>query len=349
MTSKLKQFFVLSRYAALALTSLVCSVGCFGESAQSGKVLTLAVSIPLAGYSGSFDHFAYDRSRHWFFLAAEDHGTVDVFALDGGRHLAAIGGFQNPHSILTLPSSPTFLVTDSGESRSQLISASTLKKIRNLPLALGANCLLYDSERKLAYITAGGDRVGMQHSSLITVEPKDGSELKSVQVAALHLQPMALDPTTNRLFVNLADQNAVAIFDRRTLRLLDQWKITSGGRNSPIAFDAQHHRLFVVCDEPGLLIVFNSDSGKITNTVRVPGDADDLDFDPVSHRLFIPGEGALVVLDATNPDHVTEISRITTGKGAHTGLLLAQEHKYLLAVPSQGKGEPAHVAIFDVH
>lgn len=338
----------MNRSAAVILSVLLPLAFSAQAPAQPPVVLTLANSIPLAGVSGSFDHFAFDRKSGRFFLAAEDHGTVEVFALDSGKHLATIGGFKNPHSILILPGAPNILVTDSGASRSQLIDTSTLKRVRYLRLALGANCLIYDAQKKRAYVTAGGDRVGMHTSTLIAVDPKSGGVLQFVKVDALHLQPMALDTAKNRLFVNLADQNAVGIFDRGSLRLLAKWKIESAKRNSPIAFDAEHHRLFVVCDDPGVLVVFNTDTGKITDSVPVPADADDMDFDPASRRLFIPGERSLVVFDASNPDHVKKIAQVQTGTGAHTGLLLAREHKYLLAVPRQVKGEPAHVLIFNI-
>ena len=341
----------MKNFVAITLSLLLAFTGiCSSAHAQAITVLTVARSIPLAGYSGSFDHFSFDAKSRRFFLAAEDNGTVDVFSLDSGAHLSTMSGFKNPHSILSLPGAPTILVTDSGESKSQLIDASTLKKIRNLKLTLGANCLLYDAQKKRIYVTAGGDRVGMRRSTLIAVDPTTGDVLQSVSVDALHLQPMALDTAENRLFVAIADENAVGVFDRDSLRLLATWKIGPGKhKHSPIAFDDKHHRLFLASDDPGDLIVFNTDTGKITGSLSVPGDADDVDFDPASHRLFLPsGEGFLTVFDVSDPDHVKQIARVATGKDAETGMFLAQEGKYLLAVPEQEKGEPAHVVIFNV-
>jgi hypothetical protein len=117
-------------------------------------------------------------------------------------------------------------------------------------------------------------------------------------------------------------------------------------RNSAIAFDGVHHRLFVV-GEPGAMAVLNSDTGAITDTISVPANADDLAFDSQTHRLYIPGgDGFLGVYDGSDPDHVKEIARIATRKETRTGMLIPSEHKYLLAA-SESDGKPAAVLVFD--
>ncbi|MDT9702796.1 hypothetical protein, partial [Streptomyces sp. P17] len=41
------------------------------------------------------------------FLAAEDHGTLEVFDLKSGAHLKTVTGFETPHSIFYVPSNTT--------------------------------------------------------------------------------------------------------------------------------------------------------------------------------------------------------------------------------------------------
>ncbi len=239
-------------------------------------------------------------------------------------------------------------MADSGASKSQLLNAATYGKIKNLPLEIGANCTLCDQQRKRIYITTGGDRVNSQRSTLIAVDPDTGAVLKSAALPSIHLQPLALDAATNRLFVNLADKNMVAVVDRDSFRLLAQWPTGAAKRNSAIALDSAKHRLFVV-GEPGAMAVLNSDTGKITNTVSIPADADDLAFDQTRHRLYVPGgDGFVGVYDASDPDHIKEVARIVTPKEARTAMLIPEEHKYLLAASTVGS-HLAAVLIFDVH
>jgi DNA-binding beta-propeller fold protein YncE len=324
--------------------SLLGQNPCMADTAA--KPLRLTKTIPLKGYGGSFDHFAYDAARHRFLLASEDHGTVDVFDLRSGAHLRSLVGFDKPHNIVIRPAASTILVADSGPSKSRLLDAETYRTVKSLPLEIGANCTLYDSEKKHIYITTGGDRVNRRISSLIEVDPDSGAVLRSLQLPSIHLQPLALDPTTDRLFVNLADKNALAVIDRSSFRLLRRWPTGPARRNSAIAFDAANHRLFVV-GEPGAMVVMNSDTGEITNAVSVPADADDLAFDEKAHRVYVPGgDGFLGIYDSSDPDHVKQIARIVTPKEARTGLLIPAEHKYLLAA-SQTDNAPAAVLIFD--
>ena len=77
-------------------------------------------------------------------------------------------------------------------------------------------------------------------------------------------------------------------------------------------------------------------------------DADDVDFDPVHQRLFIPGDRELSVYDVSSQTRTKQIALVATPKGSRTGLLVAAESKYLLAVPQSGNGEWAEVLIYDV-
>jgi len=323
-----------------ALSGLACPS--FG---QSTAPVALQKTTQLPGVNGSFDHLAFDMARKRFLLAAEDNGTIEVFDLRNGLHLESLPGFGNPHNIVVRGGASTILVADSEASKSQLLDAKTYKNLKSLPLELGANCTLYDSQRKRIYITTGGDRVKLSTSTLIAVNADTGAVLKSTPMPSIHLQPLALDPSTGRLFVNLADKNIVAVVDRDSFKILAQWTTGAAKTNSAISFDAVHHRLFVV-GEPGVMVVLNSDTGKITDTISVPASADDLAFDEIQHRLYVPGgDGYLGVYDSTDPDHVKEIARIATRKEARTAMLVPQEHKYILAAPAVD-GKPAAVMIY---
>jgi DNA-binding beta-propeller fold protein YncE len=338
----------------MRFTSILASVFAFALVSSSiraqGKeaaVLRLSRTIALPGVTGGFDHLAYDQQRKQLFLAAEDQGTVEVVDLMRGKRTRNISGFKNPHSILFRTGASTFLVTDSGADASALIDTTTLRKTRTLKLALGANCILFDPERKAVYVTAGGDRVGEKASTLEVVNPDTGAVLKSVQVDALHLQPMALDSQTGRLFVNLADQNAIGIYNPQTLDRIATWHISKGRGNSPIAFDSEHRRLFVIASEPGTLLELDADSGELKSSTSTPPDPDDMALDLSSQRIFVPGEGALSAYDVSVPGSIKLLQKVTTGKNARTGILFDSARKYAVAVPAEGD-KAARVLIFEI-
>src|SRR2546421_8495202 len=115
-------------------------------AASDSTPLKLLKSVDLPKYSGDFDHFAADVKGNRLFLAAEDHGTLEVFDLKTTRWLKTIKGFEVPHSILYLPESQKLFVTDGGEHMSRVLSSPDLRMLRNVTLVPGADSLAYDAE-----------------------------------------------------------------------------------------------------------------------------------------------------------------------------------------------------------
>ena len=69
-------------------------------------------------------------------------------------------------------------------------------------------------------------------------------------------------------------------------------------------------------------------------------------FDPVTERLFVPGNAALSVYDVSVPRHIKLLQQVETGEDARTGILFGSPTKYAVAVPAT-KGGIAHVLIFE--
>src|SRR5437588_9802199 len=107
-------------------------------AASDSVPLRLVNSVALPKYSGDFDHFAADVNGNRLFLAAEDHGTLEVFDLKSTRWLRTIRGFEVPHSILYLPASQKLLVTDGGESMSKVLNGPDFQLLKKVPLIPGA-------------------------------------------------------------------------------------------------------------------------------------------------------------------------------------------------------------------
>ena len=102
--------------------------------AQQSSV-KLIHSVDLHGYSGDFDHFAVDYDRNRLLLAAEDHGTLEVFDLKTSDHLRTVAGFGNPHSILVRPGVSTVFITDSTQLGPTIRSASNYAKLKSVRMS----------------------------------------------------------------------------------------------------------------------------------------------------------------------------------------------------------------------
>lgn len=340
---------MIRRTACRALT-LIISAGMglhIGIAQTSQAPVSLSRIIELPGVRGGFDHIAYDPVHKRLLVAAEDQGKVEVVDLRTGRLIKSIGGFKNPHSILVLPGKSEFLVTDSGPGASALVSDSTLAKDGHVPLALGANCLLFDPASNRAFVTAGGDRVGQKFSVLQTVDLAKDKVVKSLTIPALHLQPMALDPARGWLYVNIADQDTIAVYNMDRLTPITRLHIPRGHKNSPIAYDPVHHRLFVVAADPGILLQLDAYTGAIQSLIKAPFDPDDIGYDEQRQLVLVPGEKWMGVYDVSDPGQLKLVQRVSTGEGARTGLEIEPLKKFVVAVPAK-PDSAARLLVFDI-
>ncbi len=301
-------------------------------SGQTGAPLKLERSVDLPGYTGDFDHFAVDRARGRFLLAAEDHGTLEVFDLKTGKHLRTVKGFDAPHTILVRPGASTIVVTDSGKTMTKILDAETYQQKGTIPLIEGADSGGYDAAANVFYIVTGGKDVQMKTADIQAVNPDTGKKLGEIQFNDDHVEAMAVEKGGNRLFVNLTQTNKLAVVNRKTMKEIAEWPVTAAEQNAMVALDEPHHRIYVVCRKPGMVVVMDSETGKVTNTQPAPLRADDVLFDAAAHRLYVPGgEGYIGMYDTSDPDHLKMVGKTPSAAGAKTGLLLPGMKQMILA------------------
>jgi len=318
-------------------------------AAQTPPLLQLQHTVELPGYTGDFDHFAVDRQRSRLLLAAEDHGTLEVFDLKTGKHLRTITGFETPHSILVQPGASTILVTDSGNSMSKLLDSDTYEKKGAVTLVPGADSIGYDPAEHVVYVVTGGKDANMKTAELAAVDPDTGEKKRALTFQDDHVEAMAIEKDGNRLFINLTQTNKLAVVDRKTMKLLALWPVPPAQQNAMVALDSLHHRLYLGCRKPGMIVTMNSDTGEITGTVPGPLRSDELLFDAASHRLYMPGgEGYIGVYDTSDPDHLKMISRVLSAPGAKTGILIPDMKEIVLAASPGDTKATAKVLTFGV-
>jgi hypothetical protein len=107
--------------------------------------------------------------------------------------------------------------------------------------------------------------------------------------------------------------------------------------NYPMALDEGNHRLFVVTRFPARLLVFDTNVGKIVQSLPAVGDCDDVFYDEKRKRIYASGgEGGISVFEQKDADHYTELARIATVKGARTSFFSPELDRLFLAVRRQG-------------
>jgi DNA-binding beta-propeller fold protein YncE len=350
LTSALLLAAGLQTHMALAQAVTASATPGAPAQAQPAPALHLQGRTELPGYSGDFDHFEVDIKGNRLFLAAEDHDTLEVFALDTGAHLKTVKGFNTPHGLLYLPEQNRMIVTQSGgDGMTKILDTKTYRIVGSIKLTKGADAFGYDAARKRMYIATGGKDGKMKDSFLSEVDPVTGKHLGDIKFDTDKIEAMAIEQNGNRLYINVTGKNYLAVIDKPTRKVVATWPIREAEKNAPLAFDEANRRLFVVTRQPGKLIVVNADTGASVMSFKAPERADQVLFDEATRRVYVlGGEGYIGVFQQRDADHYEELAHVPSAVGAKTGILVPDLKRLYVAVsPGEGKTGAA-VLRFDV-
>ena len=327
---------------ALGIAALGGDAAAAGPPARAngggGAVLLPEGRTELPGYSGDFDHFAADLAGNRLFLAAEDHGTLEVFDLHSGKHLKTVTGFETPHSIFLVPQTHRILVTDGSESI-KVLDDATLAPAGSIKLHPGADSIGYDGTSGHLYVVTGGKDVKLTESWLEEIDPVSASKVGEVHLDAAHVEAMAVEQHGPHIYINVTDKNYVAVIDKATRRIVAQWPVHEAQQNALAELDEGARRLFIVSRDPARFIVLDTANGASTANLPAPKRCDAEIFDAPNRRIYAPGgEGYIGVYAQSDPGHYAELARVKSAGGAKTALLVPELGRLYVAVsPGEGK------------
>ena len=294
-----------------------------------------------------FDHFEVDLKRHRLFVTPEDHKRLDVYDLRTGKLIHTIGGIGRAHSVLYRPDIDEIFVTDGDEGYLRIYKGRSYRPVRNIRLLVDADAIGYDPATHYLYIDNGGLDAGIKYCVLSIVDTNKGEHVGDIRIDSNRVEAMVLEKSGPRIFLNMVEKSQVAVIDRAKRAVVATWPVTGGRINVGIALDEEHHRLFVACRE-GKLMVFDSDTGEVLQTLPIATGVDDMVYDPVRHRIYVTcGEGFVNVYEQIDADHYRSIGAVPTGPLGKTGRLVPEWNRYFVAVPPYGN-TLAQVMVFEV-
>ncbi len=322
----------LNIFIALFLT---CSGG---ASAQSAPPLRLEKTIPLPEVQGRIDHLSIDTKHQRLFVAALGNNTVEVIDLKAGKLAHSIPGLSEPQGVLYVPAVDRLFVANAKDGTVRVFDGTSFKLLKNVSYGDDADNLRFDSASGAVYVGYGGGALGALD--------KKGGKTGDIQLDA-HPESFQLEKDGPRIFVNLPKSRKIAVVNRKTGAVTGTWNTGGPQQNYPMAFDEANHRLFVVCRSPARLVVLDTNSGKVIQSLPTSGDCDDVFYDQARTRLYaIGGEGAISVFQQENADHYTELATIKTVKGARTGFFSPELGRLYVAARKQG-AQPAAIRVYE--
>ena len=301
----------------------------------------------MTNVANHFDHFEVDLKRHRLFVTPEDNKTVEVYDLQTGKLVHSIGGIGMAHGVLYRPDIDEVFVTDGIVGSLKTFAGDDYKLIRETKLLVDADSIGYDPKTHYLYIDNGGRDAGLDYCLVSIVNTDTGEHMGDIKIDSNRVEAMKLEIGGPRIFLNATEKSEVAVINREKRAVVARWPVTGGKVNVGVALDEAHHRLFIACRE-GKLMVMDSDTGKVLQTLPIATGVDDIVYDPVSKRIYVAcGEGFVNVYQQSDADHYKAIGKIATGPLGKTGKLVPEVDKYFVAVPPHGKTS-AEVMVFAV-
>jgi DNA-binding beta-propeller fold protein YncE len=250
-----------------------------------------------------------------------------------------IHGLAAPQGILYISATDRLFVANDKDGSVRIFDGTSFGLLKTVSCGDDADNLRYDNATGHIYVGYGSGALGELD--------QDGTRIADIKLDA-HPESFQLEKSGTRVFVNLPDSVRIAVVDRKSRTVTGTWRTGGPLANFPMAFDENHHRLFVVCRLPARLIVLDTDHGNGITSMPGIGDCDDVFYDEKRHRIYaIGGEGAITVFQQQDPDHYNEIARIPTVNGARTGLFSPDLDKLYVAAQRHGSF-PAEIRVYSL-
>ena len=316
------KFKNLGRVASGALLILLgtCSVL---MAATSGYHLLKKYSFGAAEGSTReyFDYVTVDSAARRVYLS---HGTeIKVIDADSGALIANITGLKQDHGVAVASEFGRGFISDGGAGKVIIFDLKTLKVTGEAKADKDADSILYDPFSKRVFVMNGDP-----HSSTV-IDAKSGSVAGTIELGGG--PEFAVADGNGTVYVNLEDKSELVAIDSRSLKIKSRWPLAPAGAPTALAMDVAHHRLFSAGREPQMLVVVDSDSGKVVQSFPISAGVDAAAYEAETGMVFISTrEGMVHVFHEDSPDKFSEAETIKTEFGAKTMGLDTKTHNLFL-------------------
>lgn len=298
----------------------------------SAAPLVLTGAIPLPNVRGRIDHFGFDPLHNRLFVSALGNNTEEIIGISAQTVIHTISGVPIPQGVVYSPETNKLFV-GSDEGKLYVYSGTTFDLITSIDFGDDVDNLRYDSAEKRVYIGYGDEKTG----AIAMVDAATNRRLDDEFKLGAHPESFQLAASGANIYVNLPDLKQIAVV-KRSPRAITRWPLTFES-NFPMALDEASHRLFVATRTPPRLVVFDTNSGHVVAALPSVQDADDLYYDSVRKRVYIPGgEGYISVFQQDDADHYKLLAKVPSSLGARTAGYFGKGRKgfdrFYLAVPA---------------
>ena len=319
------------RLGRLAGGMLVILLGTFSLSMAATNGYHLLKKYSFGAAEGStreyFDYITVDSAARRVYLS---HGTeIKVIDADSGALITNIAGLKQTHGVALASEFGKGFISDGAEGKAIIFDLQTFKVTGEAKADKDADSIIYDPFSKRVFVMNGDP-----HSSTV-IDAKNGSVAGTIDLGGG--PEFAVADGKGAVYVNLEDKNELVGIDSQSLKIKSRWPLAPAGTPTALAMDVQHHRLFSAGRNPQMLVVLDSDSGKVLQSFPISAGADAAAYEPETGLVFVSTRDGMVhVFHEDSPDKFSEAETIKTEFGAKTMGLDTKTHNLFLDTANFG-------------
>jgi DNA-binding beta-propeller fold protein YncE len=290
--------------------------------------------LTLPGDSSRFDYASLDPDRGLLFIAHLGASQVIEVDTHASRVVRVIGGLDDVHGVLVVPSRHRVYATASSANRMVTLDEDTGQQLAQAPTGDYPDGLAYDPDHHTIWTTneSGGSE---------TVIDADTNQIRGTVALGGDAGNVYYDPTTKQILVDVQTRNELVVIDPATLTVTRRVPLPGCDHDHGLALDPTHRLAFVACDANATLLTVDLTNWQVLDTQRVGDDPDVLAYDPTAGRLYVAAEsGWLTVLDQ-HDRRLTITGRTHLADGAHVVALDPTTHRSYYPIPHGTDGKPA--------
>jgi YVTN family beta-propeller protein len=217
------------------------------------------------------------------------------------------------HMALALPGTTNILVTQGQRGIARIVDAATDTVLADIPVGENPDAAVYDPYSKLVFV--------MNHTSgeASVIDPIAMKSLATISVGGT--LEFAVTNGTGKIFVNVEDQNLIAVIDVATRTVSARYDMPGCEEPTGLAYDTPTNLLISSCE--GLAKVLDAGTGKEVASLAIADGADAVIYDGGRRVVYIPcgQSGELDVISLEDPSHISVVQRLPTAAGSRTGIV----------------------------
>jgi len=274
-----------------------------------------------------FDYISVDSAARRVYVS---HGTeIIILDADTGKTIGNITGLKQDHGVAVATEFGRGFITDGGQGKVILFDLQSLKVTGEAKADQDADSILYDPFSKRVFVMNGDP-----HSSTV-IDAKTGVVAGTIDLGGG--PEFAVSDGKGTVYVNIEDKAELVAIDSNTLKIKSRWPLAPAGTPTALAMDVQHHRLFSAGRNPQMLVVLDSDTGKVLQSFPISAGVDAAAFEPETGLIFVSTrEGMVHIFHEDSPDRFSEAETVKTEFGAKTMGLDTKTHNIFLSTVDFG-------------